>query len=121
MRYYHDYKQFSTELRGQYKTKAYATANATSPLVPFTIPRRNPGEHDVHIEILFCGICHSDLHQVRNEWSRCPLSIHAFPDMRLLAVSPRSAPQSPSSSPATMLQSAAWLTPTASAPSAEPV
>jgi alcohol dehydrogenase (NADP+) len=64
--------QFSPELRGQYEAKAYAAANATSPLVPFTIPRRNPGEHDVHIEILFCGICHSDLHQVRNEWGSAP-------------------------------------------------
>jgi alcohol dehydrogenase (NADP+) len=58
--------QFSPELHGQYKAKAYAAANATSPLVPFTIPRRNPGEHDIQIEILFCGICHSDLNQVRN-------------------------------------------------------
>jgi alcohol dehydrogenase (NADP+) len=64
--------QFSPELRGQYKAKAYAAANAKSPLVPFMIPRRNPGEHDVQIEILFCGICHSDLHQVRNEWSTVP-------------------------------------------------
>jgi uncharacterized zinc-type alcohol dehydrogenase-like protein len=64
--------QFSTEIRGQYKAKAYAAANAKSALVPFTIPRRNPGEHDVQIEILFCGICHSDLHQVRNEWSTAP-------------------------------------------------
>ena len=110
--------QFSPELRGQYKAKAYAAANVKSPLVPFTIPRRDPGEHDVQIEILFCGICHSDLHQVRNEWSTGPLSIHAFRDMRSLAVSPRSAPQSPSSRPATLLQSAAWLTPTATVPSA---
>jgi alcohol dehydrogenase (NADP+) len=43
-----------------------------SPLAPTTIPRRDPGEHDVKIEILFCGICHSDLHQVRNEWSAMP-------------------------------------------------
>lgn len=52
-----------------YKTKAYAADGATSPLAPTTIPRRDPGEHDVQIEILFCGICHSDLHQARNEWS----------------------------------------------------
>jgi len=48
--------------------KAYAAASAKSPLAPTTIKRREPGEHDVQIEILFCGICHSDLHQVRNEW-----------------------------------------------------
>jgi uncharacterized zinc-type alcohol dehydrogenase-like protein len=52
-----------------YKTKAYSAASATSPLASATIPRRDPTEHDVQIEILFCGICHSDLHQVRNEWS----------------------------------------------------
>ena len=50
-------------------TKAYSAASATSPLASTKINRRNPTEHDVQIEILFCGICHSDLHQVRNEWS----------------------------------------------------
>jgi uncharacterized zinc-type alcohol dehydrogenase-like protein len=52
-----------------YNAKAYSAASATSPLASTTIPRREPTEHDVRIEILFCGICHSDLHQVRNEWS----------------------------------------------------
>jgi len=52
-----------------YKTKAYSAASASSPLAHTNIPRRNPTEHDVQIEILFCGICHSDLHAVRNEWS----------------------------------------------------
>ena len=52
-----------------YKTKAYAAASATSPLASATISRRNPTERDVQIDIFFCGICHSDLHQVRNEWS----------------------------------------------------
>ncbi|HZL55870.1 MAG TPA: NAD(P)-dependent alcohol dehydrogenase [Bryobacteraceae bacterium] len=52
-----------------YNTKAYSAAGATSPLAPTTIARRDPAEHDVQIDILFCGICHSDLHQVRNEWS----------------------------------------------------
>lgn len=52
-----------------YKSRAYSAASATSPLEPTTIPRRDPTEHDVQIEILFCGICHSDLHSVRNEWS----------------------------------------------------
>ena len=50
-------------------TKAYSAASATLPLASTKINRRNPTEHDVQIEILFCGICHSDLHQVRNEWS----------------------------------------------------
>src|SRR5438874_6514905 len=52
-----------------YKTKAYSAASATSPLASTIIPRRDPTERDVQIEILFCGICHSDLHSVRNEWS----------------------------------------------------
>lgn len=52
-----------------YKAKAYSVASATSPFVSTTIARRDPNEHDVQIEILFCGICHSDLHQARNEWS----------------------------------------------------
>src|SRR5277367_679704 len=52
-----------------HNAKAYSAASATSPLASTTIVRRDPTEHDVRIEILFCGICHSDLHQVRNEWS----------------------------------------------------
>jgi uncharacterized zinc-type alcohol dehydrogenase-like protein len=52
-----------------YNAKAYSAASATSPLASTTIPRRDPTDSDVQIEILFCGICHSDLHQVRNEWS----------------------------------------------------
>jgi alcohol dehydrogenase (NADP+) len=52
-----------------YNTAAYSAASATSPLASATIPRRDPTDSDVQIEILFCGICHSDVHQVRNEWS----------------------------------------------------
>ncbi|MGZ8384947.1 MAG: NAD(P)-dependent alcohol dehydrogenase [Nitrospira sp.] len=52
-----------------FHAKAYSAASATSALAPTTIVRRDPTERDVHIDILFCGICHSDLHQVRNEWS----------------------------------------------------
>ncbi|MGD0298011.1 MAG: NAD(P)-dependent alcohol dehydrogenase [Bryobacteraceae bacterium] len=51
-----------------YKAKAYSAASAISPLAGTTIARRDPSEHDVQIKILFCGICHSDLHQVRDEW-----------------------------------------------------
>src|SRR3954454_20384092 len=51
-----------------YKSKAYSAASATSSLARASIPRRDPTDRDVQIEILFCGICHSDLHQVRNEW-----------------------------------------------------
>ena len=52
-----------------FKAKAYAAASATSPLHLDTIPRREATECDVQIEILYCGICHSDLHTARNEWS----------------------------------------------------
>jgi uncharacterized zinc-type alcohol dehydrogenase-like protein len=52
-----------------FNAKAYSAASATSPLASTTIARRDPTDTDVQIEILFCGICHSDLHQVRNEWS----------------------------------------------------
>jgi uncharacterized zinc-type alcohol dehydrogenase-like protein len=52
-----------------YQTKAYSAISATAPLAGATIARRDATKHDVQIEILFCGICHSDLHSVRNEWS----------------------------------------------------
>jgi uncharacterized zinc-type alcohol dehydrogenase-like protein len=52
-----------------FNAKAYSVASATSPFVSTTIARRDPTDSDVQIEILFCGICHSDLHQARNEWS----------------------------------------------------
>lgn len=55
-----------------YNAKAYSAASATSQLAPTTIVRRDLGKDDVQIEILFCGICHSDLHQVRNEWEVMP-------------------------------------------------
>ncbi|MDB5283250.1 MAG: Zn-dependent alcohol dehydrogenase [Bacteroidota bacterium] len=48
--------------------KGYAVPNATSVLGPFKFERREPGANDVLIEILYCGVCHSDIHQVRNEW-----------------------------------------------------
>ncbi len=52
-----------------YQAKAFSVASATSPFTSTKITRRDPTERDVQIEILFCGICHSDLHQARNEWS----------------------------------------------------
>jgi alcohol dehydrogenase (NADP+) len=51
------------------KARAYSAASATSGLASTRVPRRDPAETDVQIEILFCGICHSDVHSVRNEWS----------------------------------------------------
>ncbi|TGD60452.1 NAD(P)-dependent alcohol dehydrogenase [Tabrizicola sp. WMC-M-20] len=49
--------------------KAYGTPASDTPLAPISITRRAPGAQDVQIEILFCGICHSDLHQARGEWA----------------------------------------------------
>src|SRR5438309_2895151 len=59
-----------------YKTKAYSAESATSSMASSTIPRRNPTDRDVQIEILFCGICHSDLHSVRNEWSEFMATVY---------------------------------------------
>jgi alcohol dehydrogenase (NADP+) len=50
------------------QTLSYAAQSATTPLTPFNLERRDVGKHDVHIAILYCGVCHSDLHTVRSEW-----------------------------------------------------
>ncbi len=55
-----------------YEAKAFAVSSPTSPFARTTIARRDPTPTDVQLEILFCGICHSDLHQARNEWSGMP-------------------------------------------------
>jgi uncharacterized zinc-type alcohol dehydrogenase-like protein len=49
--------------------RSYAAQNATTPLGSWHFQRRDPGPHDVLIDILFCGVCHSDIHQARNEWN----------------------------------------------------
>jgi uncharacterized zinc-type alcohol dehydrogenase-like protein len=49
-------------------TPAYAAPSAKAPLAPFKVERREPGASEVLIDILYCGVCHSDLHQVRDEW-----------------------------------------------------
>lgn len=51
-----------------YRAKAFGAQSPTSPLAQTEIPRRAPRPQDIQIEILYCGVCHSDLHQVRNEW-----------------------------------------------------
>lgn len=51
-----------------YNAKAFAALTQTSPLTPFDFQRRDPGAHDVQIEILYCGVCHTDVHIARNEW-----------------------------------------------------
>jgi uncharacterized zinc-type alcohol dehydrogenase-like protein len=57
------------EQPGRIKTIGYAAQSATSPLTPYSFERRTPGPLDVQIDILYCGVCHSDLHTVRNEWA----------------------------------------------------
>lgn len=54
--------------KGPYPTRAYGTPSATSPLKPMSIERRVLGPHDVLLDVLYCGVCHSDIHQARNEW-----------------------------------------------------
>ena len=56
------------KVRKTYSAKAYSAQSPTSPLAPGKIQRRAPRPQDIQIEILYCGVCHSDLHQVRNEW-----------------------------------------------------
>jgi len=51
-----------------YEARAYAASSASSGLAPATIRRREPQPQDLQLDVLFCGVCHSDLHQVRNEW-----------------------------------------------------
>src|ERR1043165_1012523 len=58
------------------QAKAYSADSQTSPLAPTSIPRRDPTDRDVQIEIMFCGICHSDLHAVRNEWSEFTSTVY---------------------------------------------
>lgn len=60
--------------------KAYAAQSATASVAPYSISRREPGAHDVEMEVLYCGVCHSDLHQARNEWSNAaPTSYPCVP------------------------------------------
>jgi len=51
-----------------YTATAYSASSAASPLAPFSFQRRDPGAEDIQMEILYCGVCHSDLHQARDEW-----------------------------------------------------
>jgi uncharacterized zinc-type alcohol dehydrogenase-like protein len=62
-----------------YNTKAWSAVSATAPLAPMEIPRRDLTATDVRIDILFCGICHSDLHMVRNEWTAMPTAYPIVP------------------------------------------
>jgi uncharacterized zinc-type alcohol dehydrogenase-like protein len=77
----HDFNHlFNQKECTMYNAKAYSAASATAPLAPDTIKRRATTDRDVQIQILYCGICHSDLHQVRDEWnSVMPTSYPCIP------------------------------------------
>ncbi len=67
-----------------FTSKAYAAGSATTPLQSAIVERRDPGERDVQIEILFCGVCHSDVHYARNEWSAMPAVFPAVPGHEII-------------------------------------
>ena len=72
--------QRPVDKQGRAKTIGYAAFSSTSPLQPFSFERRDPGPNDVRIDILYCGVCHSDLHTVRDEWaSFMPTTYPAVP------------------------------------------
>ena len=52
------------------QSKGYAATDHQTPLAPFSFTRREPGPTEISIDILFCGVCHSDLHMARNEWGQ---------------------------------------------------
>jgi alcohol dehydrogenase (NADP+) len=64
-------------------TRGYASKSPTSTLEPFTFERRDLGPHDVLIEIMYCGIYHSDINQARNEWAG---SIFPMPNVRMNSI-----------------------------------
>jgi uncharacterized zinc-type alcohol dehydrogenase-like protein len=75
----------TTKQAAAYEAKAFAARDAKSPLGPMTIRRREPGPADVRIDILYCGVCHSDLHTVRDEWnSVMPTAYPCIPGHEIL-------------------------------------
>ena len=65
-----------TQSKKTYSTKVYSARSATSALAPGSVQRRNPRPQDIQIEILYCGVCHSDLHTVRNEWESVMATVY---------------------------------------------
>jgi uncharacterized zinc-type alcohol dehydrogenase-like protein len=72
-------------------TRAYAAQTATTPLAPWTLERRAPGPSDVALDILYCGVCHSDMHAARGEWPGIPFPCVPGHEIvgRVTAVGPR--------------------------------
>lgn len=70
---------------GPYPTVGYAAKSATGPLEPMNIERRTLGPHDVLIDVMYCGVCHSDIHQARNEWpNTVPTSYPVIPGHEII-------------------------------------
>jgi alcohol dehydrogenase (NADP+) len=69
---------------GPVSTRAYGSASATSRLEPMQIKRRSVGPRDVLLDVLYCGICHSDIHQARNEWSSIPTVYPCVPGHEII-------------------------------------
>ncbi len=93
------------------KTPAYAAPSANAPLAPYAIERRQPGPHDVLIDILYCGVCHSDIHQARDEWGGSIFPM--VPGHEIVGLSPKSATGSNNGERAIRWASAASSTPAA--------
>jgi len=94
-----------------YNTKAYAASSNSSPLAATTIRRREPADKDVQLEILFCGVCHSDLHQVRNEWKDAlPTVYPCMPGHEIVGRVTKVGKAVGHSKPATLPLLAAWWT-----------
>jgi hypothetical protein len=102
-----------------FNAKAYSAASAATPLASTVIARRDLTEHDVQIEILFCGICHSDLHAVRDEWAAVTPTIYpCVPGHEIVGrvTKTGSAPRPLSSTSATSPRWVVWLTATEPVP-----
>lgn len=69
---------------GSITARAYGAASATARLEPLQIKRRAVGPHDVLLDVLYCGICHSDIHQARNEWSSIPTTYPCVPGHEII-------------------------------------
>ena len=74
------------------KTFGYAARSATTPLAPFNFERRDLRPNDIAMDVLYCGVCHSDLHMARDDW-RLELLSDGARATRSSAASPRSAPR----------------------------
>jgi len=94
-----------------YNAKAYAAQSATSSLAPFSVPRRELRPDDVQIQIQFCGVCHSDLHQVRNEWqSTLPTIYPVVPGHEIIGRVSKTGSVEPSPKPHTSRSEAVGIT-----------